>query len=111
MEKGVGAIAPTEKQLSYEPTTGRCKKHGQCIIWVACKHVADGKARKIALIKPDIALCAHCAPRLKELDVDDFSAVCEGCLRDYIRKLAEAGKDVNECVIGLEHLGGRDKWN
>ena len=107
-------MAPPEKDPSYDPTKGQCKIHGQCNLWVACKHVASGKAKKIFLIKPDIALCAVCRSGIDKLEAHDLMGVCETCLRNYIQerlKNAETEEDINKIVVGLEHLGGKDKWN
>ena len=107
-------MAPPENHTPYEPTTGQCEIHGRCILWVACKHVASGKAKKIFLIKPDIALCAVCRSRIGKLEAHDLMEVCETCLRNYIQERlrnAETQEDINKIIAGLEHLGGKDKWN
>ena len=107
-------MPPPENNFPHEPTTGQCKIHGQCILWVACKHVASGKAKKIFLIKPDIALCSVCRSSIEKLEAHDLMGVCEACLRDNIQerlKNVEKEEDINKIIIGLEHLGGKDKWS
>ena len=107
-------MASSENHSPYEPTMGQCKIHGQCTLWVACKHVASGKAQKMFLIKPDIALCAVCRSEIEKLEAHNLMGVCETCLRNYIQerlKNAEIKEDINKIVVGLEHLGGKDKWN
>ena len=107
-------MSPPENHSSYEPTTGQCKIHGQCNLWLACKHVASGKAKKMFLIKPEIALWSACRSRIEKLEGHDLMGVCEACLRDYIQerlKNAETEEDINRIVVGLEYLGGKDKWN
>jgi hypothetical protein len=107
-------MVPPENHPPTEITTGQCKIHGQCTLWVACKHVAGGKAKKMFLIKPDIALCAVCRSMIEKLEAHDLIGVCETCLRNYIQeclKSAETEEDINRIVVGFEHLGGKDKSN
>jgi hypothetical protein len=48
-----------------------------------------------------------CVPRLYVLDIEDLGAVCEECLKNFIRQLVEHIKvegDIKNIVVGLEHL-------
>jgi hypothetical protein len=68
---------------------------------------------KIILTKPEIAMCLPCAIKFDEQEDDHFTAVCDGCLRDFVKQLlknVEAEEDIKKVVIGLENLGGKDRW-
>ncbi len=90
-----------------------CEIHGECTSWVACEHVDERKANRMILSKSKIAMCLPCANKLNELKTSQLTAVCEGCLRDFVKQLlnsVEAEEDIPRVVIGLENLGGKNRW-
>ncbi len=90
-----------------------CEIHGKCTPWVACKHVNERNANRIILSKSKLVVCTSCAMKLSKLKADQFMTVCEGCLRDFVKQLlenVEVEEDIPRVVIGLENLGGKDRW-
>ncbi len=90
-----------------------CEIHGECVFWAACKHVNKRKANRIILSKSKIVVCLPCAKKLNGLKASRFMGVCDGCLRDFVKQLlenVEAEEDITRVVIGLENLGGKDRW-
>jgi hypothetical protein len=68
---------------------------------------------RITLAKEEIAMCLPCATKFDEPEDDHFTGVCDGCLRDFVKQLlknVEAEEDIKKVVIGLENLGGKDRW-
>ncbi len=90
-----------------------CEIHGECTSWIACKHVDERKANRIILHRSEIVMCIPCVNKLNKLKISQFATVCEGCLRDFVKQLlenVEAEEDITRVVIGLENLGGKDRW-
>ncbi len=93
--------------------TIHCEIHGKCTPWVACEHVNERKANRIILSKSKLVVCISCAMKLNELKTNQLTAVCEGCLRDFVKQLlenVEAEEDITRVVMGLKNLGGKDRW-
>ena len=92
---------------------GHCEIHGKCTPWIACKHVNERNANRIVLYRFGIVMCKPCAKKLNKLKGSHFMPVCEGCLRDFVKQLlenVETKEDIERIVIGLKHLGRKDKW-
>ncbi len=90
-----------------------CEIHGECVFWAACEHVNKRKANRIILSKSKLVVCTSCAMKLNELKTSQLTAVCEGCLRDFVKQLlnsVEAEEDIARVVMGLKNLGGKDRW-
>ncbi len=95
------------------PKKTYCEIHGKCTPWVACEHVNERKANRIILHRSEIVMCIPCANKLNKLKGSHFMPVCEGCLRDFVKQLlenVEVEEDIPRVVIGLENLGGKDRW-
>ncbi len=58
-------------------------------------------------------MCLPCAIKINKLKTSQFTAVCDGCLRDFVKQLlknVKAEEDIKKVVVGLENLGGKDRW-
>jgi hypothetical protein len=91
-----------------------CEIHGECILWATCEHINKRKANRIILSKSKIVICLPCAMKLNTLKTSPLTAICDGCLRDFVKQLlknVEAEEEIKKAVIGLENLGGKDGWS
>ena len=89
-----------------------CEIHGEFIPWAACEHVNKRKANRMILSKSKVVVCLPCAMKLNTLKTSGLRAICDGCLRDFVRQLlidVEKEEDIKKTVIGLEHFGGIDR--
>jgi hypothetical protein len=89
---------------------GKCEKHGEVSLWIACKHVGGGSADTVIFSEKQDALCFECARNFKNITERDVVAMCEECLKDFTAKLminAQTFNNLKNRVIGIENLKGR----
>jgi len=75
----------TFRAEDFEKKIGDCPKHGEQVLWLACKHVAKGQPDEIWLGPNRIAICPACSmlptPSLEE----ELLVACEACIKGKIK--------------------------
>ena len=51
----------TFKAEDFDKKMGECPRHGEQVLWLACKHVAKGNPEEIWLGPNRIAICPACS--------------------------------------------------
>lgn len=95
----------TFKAEDFEKKMGDCPRHGEQVLWLACKHVAKGAPEEIWLGPNRIALCPACSMHPVPSIVDELLVACEACIRGKIESFLDRlpeGADVHDFVKGLD---------
>jgi hypothetical protein len=96
------------KADDFEKKMGECPRHGEQVLWLACKHVAKQAAKEIWLGPNRIAICPACSMLPVTSIEEQLLVACESCIRDKIQECIDGlpeGVDVDEHVRGLDVYG------
>ncbi|UCD86949.1 MAG: hypothetical protein JSV01_04045 [Desulfobacterales bacterium] len=95
----------TYKADNYEKKMGECPRHGEQVMWLACKHVGKGYPKVILLGPNRIAICLECASFPSDQLAEELLVCCEACIKGKIKHLRESlpnGADLYNHVKGLD---------
>ena len=93
------------KAEDFEKKMGECPRHGEQVLWLACKHVAKGNPEEIWLGPNRIAVCPACSMLPVESIEEELLIACEACIRRKIRNLENRlpeGGSIHNVVKGLD---------
>ncbi len=95
----------TFKADDFEKKMGECPRHGEQVIWLACKHVAKGTPEQIWLGPNRVAICPACSmlpmPSIEEELLMACAACIKGKIKDFSDRLPE-GASIHDFVKGLD---------
>jgi hypothetical protein len=95
----------TFKAQDFEKKMGECPRHGEQVLWLACKHVAKQSPKEIWLGPNRIAICPSCS-MIPASDIDnELIVACQACIKAKVERLLDTlgeGTDKYEVVRGLE---------
>jgi len=95
----------TFRAEDFEKKIGDCPRHGEQVLWLACKHVAKGQPDEIWLGPNRIAICPACSMLPAPSFEEELLVACEACIKDKIKnflaRLPE-GASIRDFVKGLD---------
>jgi len=93
------------KADDYEKKMGECPRHGEQVMWLACKHVAKQVPKEIWLGPNRIAICPACSMLPVDAIEEELLIACATCIRGKIKECLDNmppdGK-LEDRVRGLE---------
>ena len=95
----------TFKAEDFEKKMGECPRHGEQVMWLACKHVAKGNPKEIWLGPNRVAICPECSMLPMTSIEEELLIACEACLRGKIKDLSNRlpdGANIHDSVKGLD---------
>jgi hypothetical protein len=95
----------TVKAEAFEKKMGECPRHGEQVLWLACKHVAKEPAEEIWLGPNRIAICPACSILPVNSIEEELLVACEACMKEKIKECIARmpeGADIQEHVRGLD---------
>ncbi len=95
----------TFKAEDFEKKMGECPRHGEQVLWLACKHVAKGSPDEIWLGPNRIAICPACSMLPVPSIEEELLVACEACIRGRIKNLEDRvpeGGSLQDLVKGLD---------
>jgi hypothetical protein len=95
----------TFKAEDFDKKMGECPRHGEQVLWLACKHVGKGEPKEIWLGPNRIAICPACSMLPVESIEDELLVACEACIRGKVKRLSKRlpeGANIHDYVKGLE---------
>ena len=89
----------------FEKKMGDCPRHGEQVMWLACKHVVKGYPDEIWLGPDRIAICPACSKLPTSTLEEELLVACEACIRGKIQNLAKRlpeDSSLHDAVKGLD---------
>ena len=89
----------------FEKKMGTCPRHGEQVLWLACKHVSQGQPEEIWLGPNRIAICPACSMLPVPTIEEELLVACEACIRSKIKNVSDRlpeGANIHDYVKGLD---------
>jgi len=93
------------KAEDYEKKMGECPRHGEQVMWLACKHVAKNEPKEIWLLPNRIAICPACSLLPVNSIEEELIMACAACIKGKVQGMSDRlteGEDINDSVKGLD---------
>lgn len=59
-------------------------------IWIVCKHVLDGTAEKVQVLRDKVCMCLACAEDPTILDTEEINILDESMLMERLKRISQA---------------------
>ena len=93
------------KAEDFEKKMGECPRHGEQVLWLACKHVAKEEPKEIWFGPNRIAICPACSALPVPSIEEELIVACAACIKGKVKTLLEGlpeGADRDEHIKGLD---------
>jgi hypothetical protein len=79
----------TFKAEDHEKKMGECPRHGEQVMWLACRHVAKQEPKEIWLGPNRIAICPTCSMLPVASVEEQLLVACATCIKNKITDLLQ----------------------